>query len=120
MGWFRASARSGASLALLALALNLAFAFGHHHFDEAEHKSAVVNPASDGDRSGGADEDHHGTPSVDTCLVCVVVAAPPLAASPPQLPSRQFTERAAGQATASFEARDDRRPGFEPRAPPRG
>ena len=118
MGWFRARIRVGAWLALAALVLNLAVAFGHHHFDAvAAVGHSVAEQAS---RSGQADDDHdhHQDPAAaDPCLICPVVTAAAIAADAPALPARDATP----VATAAMALALGAPPGctsFEARAPP--
>lgn len=117
MGWLRPRMKLGACLALLALALNLAFAFGHHHFADiarghvaAEHSTAAA-PDDDGDN------DHHRSSDANPCFVCVIVTAAAIAAAPPALPARSSAQDA-GVTSRHFELRDSKRTSFEARAPP--
>jgi hypothetical protein len=119
MGWLRPRVRLGAWLALIALAMNLGLAFGHHHFDElategvaatADHPASAEHPHGDGD--------HHGSPAVHPCFACVIVTAAVLTANPPALPSPTWTKEV-GLTTAFFGLRDSKRTSFEARAPPR-
>lgn len=119
MEWFRPRLRLGAYLALVALALNLALSFGHHHVGEAAaHQPAAENSAGV-EHTGGDDPDHQGPPAAHPCFACVVATATAITADPPALPvpaERQITKTAA---IASVEPpASDRRP-FEARAPPR-
>lgn len=120
MEWFRPRVRFGAWLALIALALNFALAFGHHHFDElatnrvaavAEHPANAERPHDHGD-SG-----HHGSPAAHPCFACVVVTAAVLTANPPALPAPSWTKDV-DLTTTFFDRRDARRASFEARAPP--
>src|SRR5512139_3035398 len=103
MGWFRARVRLGAWLTFAALALNLAFVFGHHHFDEvrgfttAQHEGVARHTDDgDGDHSSAA---HH------PCFTCAVVSVAAFAANPPVLPVQVWPRAVAGATAAVFELR---------------
>jgi hypothetical protein len=86
MIWFRTKLKYGATLALLALAINFALAFGHCHADgNSSHRAAGLFGASlsdDGSVPLGTNDD-------DGCAICKAVAAmgTALAPTPPALPS---------------------------------
>jgi hypothetical protein len=94
MGWVRAQRRSAAVVALLALLLQLALAFGHVHGLRVGEPAAVAAAVTTGGASGstqpGRDHQHD-----DYCAVCAVqallggatVAAPPALALPVASPS---------------------------------
>jgi hypothetical protein len=120
MGWLRSRVRLWAWLALIALAMNLGLAFGHHHFDELAtgHLAAAADhPASAGHPHDHSDGDHHGSPAAHPCFACVVVTAAVLTADPPTLPAPSWTKDV-GLTTAFFGLRDSKRTSFEARAPP--
>jgi hypothetical protein len=76
MNWFRAKVRQVTSLALLALAINLALSFGHIHlegFRGGETNADVLLSAIAHDKSGQPDK-HHGH-SDDLCPICMARAA---------------------------------------------
>jgi hypothetical protein len=76
MNWFRAKVRQVTSLALLALAINLALSFGHIHlegFRGGETNAGVLLSAIAHDKSGQPDK-HHGHPD-DLCPICMARAA---------------------------------------------
>jgi hypothetical protein len=117
MGWFRPRRRFGTWLALAALALNLAFSFGHNHFGEAaahaassEHRS-TEHPTHDGDED-------HSSPA-HRCFVCIVVTVAAIAASAPAPPARIAVRDITEPAMAALERFVSARSNFEARAPPR-
>ena len=120
MEWFRPRLKLGAYLALVALALNLAFSFDHHHFSEITvDRPAAAEKSAGVDRAGEGDPDHQGPVAAHPCFTCVVVTAAAIAADPPALPApaaRQIIEVAA---IASVESPASDRTVFEARAPPR-
>jgi hypothetical protein len=87
MSWFRSNLRSGAWCALLALALQLAFSFGHVHLDSlGKHQQSVLGwslpaPASD-------DPTDNPKARVDACVVCRLIhlADTVVPSAPPSLP----------------------------------
>jgi hypothetical protein len=117
MEWVRLRVRLGAWLALVALAMNLGLAFGHHHFDElaadhaAEHRTGAETP-HDHD-----DSDHPGSTAAHSCFACVVVTAAVLPANAPALPAPSWT-KGDGLTTTFISLRDGKRTSFEARAPP--
>src|SRR6187549_945358 len=84
MRWFRSRVRSGAALALAALALNLAAAFGHHHFDTLH----VTTTATEQPLAAGHDDGHddHAPMAAHPCFACIVTTVAAIAISPPSLP----------------------------------
>jgi len=117
MGWLRPRIRFGAWLALAALALNLAFAFGHHHFSDT-HSIAGVHRTDGAGHSDGDDDDHHRSTADHPCLTCALALAAAIAANPPALPAQVWT-RATDTATApAFGPRQSDRTSFRARAPP--
>jgi hypothetical protein len=112
--------RLGAWLALIALAMNLGLAFGHHHFDElttgrvtaaTEHSTPAEHPHDHGDG------DHRDSHAAHPCFACIVATVAVLAANPPALPAPSWTKDI-GLTTTLFGVRDTRRASFEARAPP--
>jgi hypothetical protein len=85
MNWFRTKLKRGATLALMALAINLALAFGHCHVDDGRSRQAAIAALNSGVSDDGnipiTDDD-------DGCAICKAVAAlgSALAATPPALP----------------------------------
>jgi Protein of unknown function (DUF2946) len=89
MSWFRSNLRSGAWCALLALALQLVFSFGHVHLDGlGKHQQSVLGwsvpaPASDEPTNTPKSRiDHHA------CVVCRLIhlADTVVPSAPPSLP----------------------------------
>jgi hypothetical protein len=119
MGWFRPRVKVGAWLALAALALNLAVAFGHHHFDAVAAAGHTV--AEHASRPGQTDDDpdhHHNPAAADPCLICLVVTAAAIAANAPALPARTATPVATAAMALAVGAPPRGCTSFEARAPP--
>ena len=97
MGWFRANRRGSGVLALLALAIQFAVAFGHIHLPNAAPVSPPVITASitlDGDAAGPVGKDH---PAADVfCDVCATLNLTASAQAPaaPVLAALSFVIRA--------------------------
>jgi hypothetical protein len=92
MRWFRNHIRQGSWLALVALAINFAVAFGHVHAiggSGPERGAGILvatSPSNDGDRR----QNHPADGQADyLCPICVAAAAMAnaLAAAPPALPA---------------------------------
>jgi hypothetical protein len=89
MNWFRSRIRSGAGLALFALALQLVLSFGHMHRDDlglpALPASALAQLASDATHAPAppANPNHHPA-SDDYCAICANMAL--VATALPSLP----------------------------------
>jgi hypothetical protein len=105
--------RFGTGLALVALALNLAFTFGHHHFGET-----AAHATGHSEQHGDGETDHDSSPA-HPCFACIVMTAVAVAASPPSLPARMLTQGVAIAPVASFQLHASRRASFDARAPPR-
>jgi hypothetical protein len=116
MGWFRPKVRLGAWLALAALALNLAVAFGHHHFGEA-HGLAAARHSGIADHTDD-DHDHHGSTADRPCVTCAVLSVASIAATPPALPAQVWARVTGLDGTTAPGPRHSDRTGFEARAPP--
>jgi hypothetical protein len=113
MGWFRPRAKFRAWLALAAIALNLAVAFGHHHFEDAPASAGHSSVAGHTD-----DADHDGSAADHPCFTCAVVLVADGAVSPPVLPSQSWTHTADVAAATASGPRQSDRTSFEARAPP--
>jgi hypothetical protein len=90
MRWFRDHIRQGSWLALVALAVNFAMAFGHIHPSDVTDSGragllVAANAAVYGDRSHNHPTDNR---SDDLCPICMAAAAmgTALAPTPPALP----------------------------------
>ncbi len=121
MNWFRSNIRTGARLALIALALQFALAFGHVHASQLAGGGVAAAPISVANSADGAprpapphDADDDG------CAVCAVMAMAQalIAPSPPLLPlpsAEQLRERVA---IAAPVLPGEPHRAFQPRAPP--
>lgn len=87
--WFRTRLRFGAQLALLALCLNLVFAFGHHHFADIDAAAGGVpaeNSPSTHERADEADTGHStDSRQPHVCVLCATTAVGTPAATHPAL-----------------------------------
>jgi hypothetical protein len=120
MKWLRARTRQGTSLALMALAINLFFAFGHIHLEDFGRAgttpgvllSAITHQASPNDR-------HEGHPD-DLCPICMAQAAlgAGLAAAAPALPLALAYATLDPFAGPEFEIPQRPRAAFQSRGPP--
>jgi hypothetical protein len=117
MGRFRSRTRIGASSALLALALNLACSFGHHHFEDIARTFFVAEQSTAAGHPDDGDDDHHDSTAAPPCFACVVVTVAAIAADPPALPARD-PPQTVGAAARFFDLRAGARTSFEARAPP--
>lgn len=121
MGWIRARIGAGAWLALIALAVQIVFAFGHGHF------GLRGDGASDGRLIAASSShlpgpDHHDGDGLgpDGCAICatMALAATALAAAPPSLalPSPVIAPEQPWRRAAAMAATVDAP--FRSRAPP--
>jgi hypothetical protein len=89
MNWFRAKTRRTTSLALFALAINVALSFGHIHLEgfRGGETNAGVLLSAISRAKGGQPDKHNGHPD-DLCPICMARAAlgTGLATAPPVLP----------------------------------
>jgi hypothetical protein len=90
MNWFRSKMRSGARLALFALAVQMVVSFGHMHWDDlglppplATSDQTQIEFATTGAPGHPANQDHHPA-SDDYCPVCATMAL--VATAMPSLP----------------------------------
>lgn len=123
MGWVRRNTRLGSWLALAALALQMAVAFGHVHLDDLRFRSAVAvaGPAAPGTQPRPAQQPGNNDAN-DYCAICATIflAANSFLPQAPQL-SLPFASRQiehADRVAAVFVAA--RRVPFQSRAPPLG
>jgi hypothetical protein len=146
MKWFRSNIRSGARLALFALAIQFLLSFGHFHGAQAAsassgakrsalhvhyntlHFAAARLDASNGAspaKASGATRSHpfdhapDGQPG-DDCAICAVMslANAMVVATPPDLPAPQAGALLRLVAGAEFAEPGSARVAFQPRAPP--
>lgn len=131
MKWFRSNIRHGARLALLALVIQFALAFGHSHgFAQAAALASSAVPQAGGHDAAAIDgratrqkspadqeRDRHGD---DHCAICTIVtmAGNVLFAAPPLLLLPQATEILYLTADAEFIHVKSAGAAFQPRAPP--
>jgi hypothetical protein len=88
MSWFRDNIRHGSWLALVAIAINLAFSFGHIHAVSAHGSDGVIAAVLDATDHGKA-PGHSDDPQADyLCPICIASSAiaNAMAASPPVIP----------------------------------
>jgi hypothetical protein len=89
MNWFRSKMRSGARLALFALAVQMVVSFGHMHGDDlglpplATSDQTQIESATTGAPGHPVNQDHHPA-SDDYCPVCASIAL--VATATPSLP----------------------------------
>ena len=122
MRWFRDYIKQGSWLALVALAINFAMAFGHIHASAgigSERAGLLIAPmaAVDGDRSQNHPTDNR---SADLCPICMAAAAmgTALAPTPPALPV-EFADAAIDHAIEhTVETPHAPRAAFQSRGPP--
>lgn len=137
MKWFRSNIKHGSRLALLALAVQFVFAFGHFHTVAAQAAPAIQSgPAqsalSDADRLSAPDtigrsaqqqpasnHDPDQQPG-DACAICAVIslANTVLFATPPLLLLPQAIEFLYLATDAEFVHLNSAGVAFQPRAPP--
>ena len=123
MAWFRARARWGAYLALLALAFQLAISFGHVHLDRTALTSADATaiasaPSSDEDTpSNRADREDAAD---DLCPICALIhlAGALVPAQIPPLPLPNIFGSLRQEAAARFDLTAAPGARFRARAPP--
>jgi hypothetical protein len=137
MKWIRSNIRHGTRLALVALAFQFAFSFGHFHRVAAQAAPAIqsgpalsdasrVNgvPAPDtvglSDRQAPASDHDSGKQPNDGCAICAVIAMANtvLFATPPLLLIPQAVEFSYLTTDAGFVHLDSARVAFQPRGPP--
>jgi hypothetical protein len=119
MSWFRANIKDGSRLALFALLLQFALAFGHVHWLTApDGVGATVAERHTGSSPASPDPDQQ--PSNDGCAICAVTAmAQSILLSPaPVLVLPQAVEFRLAIATAAPVSRVGIETAFQPRAPP--
>jgi uncharacterized iron-regulated membrane protein len=137
MKWFRTNIKHGSRLALFALAIQFALAFGHFHgaavlagpavqSDPAQFQSGNADHLSAPDAIKGSaqqqpasnhDTDQHPN---EACAICAVIALANtvLFATPPLLSLPQANEFVYLTTDAGFFQLNSARVGFQPRAPP--
>jgi Protein of unknown function (DUF2946) len=121
MGWVDRHKRHGAVLALIALALQIAVAFGHVHL-----RGLAQNPhATSAQRAALADTKSHAPTQNrgdddDYCAVCasIFLASSAFAPPPPQLPLPAKFQRVEHSFNAASTIVESLRLAFRSRAPP--
>jgi hypothetical protein len=115
MKWVRSKIKLGARAALFALAVQLAFSFGHFHPIAAQAAPSIQStqhlPAP------APDSDQHPD---DFCAICAVIAlaSTAVAAAPPALPLPQAVELPRRTIATAFLHLHATRVAFQSRAPP--
>jgi hypothetical protein len=125
MKWFRSNIRHGSRLALFALAIQFALAFGHFHGAAASAAPALALQSSAAvlDQSARQEQPASDTDQQqpgDPCAICAVIAlaSTVLFATPPLLLLPQAVELLCLTADAEFLHLNSVRVAFQPRAPP--
>jgi Protein of unknown function (DUF2946) len=126
MKWFRSNVRHGSRLALFALAIQFALAFGHFHGAAASAATpalALQSSAAVPDQSARQEQPASDTDQQqpgDPCAICAVIAlaSTVLFATPPLLLLPQAVELLHLTADAEFLHLNSVRVAFQPRAPP--
>ena len=134
MKWFRSNISHGSRLALFALVIQFAFAFGHFHGSAARAAPAIQSGTALSDATTQLDQDavsettrqlpapndDSGRQPNDACAICVVVALANAAlfATPPLLLLPRAVEFLYQATDAEFVHLKSARVAFQPRAPP--
>ncbi|MGJ5141988.1 DUF2946 family protein [Bradyrhizobium oligotrophicum] len=121
MSWFRANIRDVSRLALFALVLQFALAFGHVHWLSAQAlDGGRLTTAQAHTGSSPASQDPDQQPSADGCAICAVMAmaqsillSPAPVLTPPEAVAFRLPD--AITATVAAVVVDT---AFQPRAPP--
>jgi uncharacterized iron-regulated membrane protein len=133
MNWFRKHVRTGARLALLALAIQFVLSFGHFHAFAAQAAPAVqagltqadpghvaISPARDAGAQKQQPSNHDRDHPSDGCAICAVIALATnlLLATPPALKLPQAIELPYLTSEAEFAHLKSAPHAFQSRAPP--
>ena len=123
MKWFRSHIKQGSRLALFALAIQFALAFGHFHGASAAPAIALQSGAAVLDQSARQEQPASDTDQQqpgDPCAICAVIAlaSTVLFATPPLLLLPQAVELLYLTTDAEFLHLNSARVAFQPRAPP--
>ena len=124
MDWFRSRARSGACLALFALAVQLAVSFGHVHLDGAAfgRSPALERGEATAVATTAPDPGSSEIPALadDCCVVCALIhlAGTLVTAAAPPLPLPIRCGRLRLAAPVAFDLTGAPLALFEARAPP--
>jgi hypothetical protein len=118
MRWVRAKLRTGARLALLALAVQIALSFGHVHLGNVQHASAIASTG--GQPSGSTPTQHPVGDADDYCAICATIhlSATSLLPQPPQLPAPFAVRQVEHSNCIAVSFFSTRRAPFQSRAPP--
>ncbi len=118
MRWVRCNSRFGASLALVALALQIVVAFGHVHLDGTVPPSIVG--AAGSPNSASLPDRQPGNHAHDYCAICATLhlAASAFVPSAPQLAAPFVCQAIEHLHHAAVAALSPRRAPFQSRAPP--
>jgi hypothetical protein len=118
MKWVRSKIKHGSRLALLALAIQFAVAFGHFHPTAVQAGRAVQDVTQSAQQLPTShDSDRHTS---DACEVCALIAlaGTGLFATPPLLSLPHGSEFSSLTIDAGFAHPSSARVAFQPRAPP--
>ena len=124
MDWFRSRARSGACLALFALAVQLAVSFGHVHLDGAAfgRSPALERGEATAVATTAPDPGSSEIPALadDCCVVCALIhlVGTLVTAAAPPLPLPVHSGRLRLAAPAAFDLTGAPLALFQARAPP--
>ena len=115
MNWFRSNIKRGSRLALFALTIQFALAFGHFHGLVAQAAPAIQQTSQHAPSNQDSDQQ-----PADPCAICAVMALANavLFASPPVLLLPQAVEFLYRTTDAEFVHLDHASVAFQPRAPP--
>ena len=118
MRWFRATLRTGARLALFALAVQIALSFGHIHLGNVQHASAIASTG--GQPSGSTPTQHPVGDADDYCAICATIHLATTSSLPqaPQLLLPFAVRRIEHSNCVAATFFSARRAPFQSRAPP--
>jgi hypothetical protein len=120
MRWFRKHIGRGSWLALVALAINFALAFGHvHALDGAGSERPLIVALATGDSSQSQNRpaDHHADYLCPICMAVAIIGSA-LAPTPPALPIEFAEARIDRPIDQLLSAPRSPHAGFQSRGPP--
>jgi hypothetical protein len=118
MRWLRAKLGAGVHLALFALAVQIVLSFGHVHFGNVQHASAIASTG--GQPSGSTPTQHPVGDADDYCAICATIhlSATSLLPQAPQLPVPFAVRQVEHSICVAATFFSTRRAPFQSRAPP--